>query len=65
LKLLELAALLKPSYVEDWYHVLLSELLQRCAGGDPNVPNLLISSPPGSGKTELVGIPVPHLHLLP
>jgi hypothetical protein len=26
LKLLELAALLKPNYVEDWYHVLLSEL---------------------------------------
>jgi hypothetical protein len=59
LKLLELARLLKPNYVEDWYHVLLSELLQRCAGGDPNVPNLLISSPPGSGKTELVGILFP------
>jgi hypothetical protein len=59
LKLLELARLLKPNYVEDWYHVLLSELLQRCAGGDSNVPNLLISSPPGSGKTELVGILFP------
>ena len=59
LKLLELARLLKPNYLEDWYHVLLSELLQRCAGGDPEVPNLLISTPPGSGKTELVGILFP------
>jgi predicted phage terminase large subunit-like protein len=59
LKLLELARLLKPSYAADWYHVLLSELLQRCAGGDPDVPNLLISTPPGSGKTELVGILFP------
>jgi hypothetical protein len=59
LKLLELARVLKPNYVEDWYHVLLSELLQRCAGGDPEVPNLLISTPPGSGKTELVGILFP------
>ena len=57
--LLELAALLKPAYCPDWYHVLLSELLQRCAGGDPGVPNLLISTPPGSGKTELIGILFP------
>jgi hypothetical protein len=57
--LLELAALLKPAYCPDWYHVLLSELLQRCAGGDPKVPNLLISTPPGSGKTELIGILFP------
>jgi hypothetical protein len=56
LKLLELAVLLKPNYVEDWYHALLAELLQRCAHGDPTVPNLLISSPPGSEKTELIGI---------
>ena len=59
MKLLELARLLKPNYLEDWYHVLLSELLQRCAGGDPEVPNLLISTPPGSGKTELIGILFP------
>ena len=59
MKLLELAALLKPNYVADWYHALLAGLLQRCAGGDPNVPNLLISSPPGSGKTELIGILFP------
>ena len=59
MKLLELAALLKPNYVADWYHALLADLLQRCAGGDPNVPNLLISSPPGSGKTELIGILFP------
>jgi predicted phage terminase large subunit-like protein len=59
LNLLDLARLLKPNYVEDWYHVLLADLLQRCAGGDPEVPNLLISTPPGSGKTELVGILFP------
>jgi hypothetical protein len=59
LKLLELAALLKPNYAADWYHTLLADLLQRCAGGDPNVPNLMISTPPGSGKTELIGILFP------
>jgi predicted phage terminase large subunit-like protein len=59
LKLLELAALLKPTYIADWYHALLADLLQRCADGDPDVPNLLISSPPGSGKTELIGILFP------
>jgi predicted phage terminase large subunit-like protein len=59
LKLLELAALLKPNYAADWYHALLADLLQRCAGGDPDVPNLLISTPPGSGKTELIGILFP------
>ncbi len=59
MKLLELARLLKPTYIEDWYHVLLADLLQRCAEGDPQVPNLLISTPPGSGKTELVGILLP------
>ena len=40
MKLLELARLLKPTYIEDWYHVLLADLLQRCAEGDPQVPNL-------------------------
>jgi len=59
LKLLELTRLLKPNYVADWFHKLLADLLQRCAGGDASVPNLLISSPPGSGKTELVGILFP------
>jgi predicted phage terminase large subunit-like protein len=59
LKLLELAQLLRPSYRADWYHALLADLLERCAAGDPDVPNLLISTPPGSGKTELVGILFP------
>jgi predicted phage terminase large subunit-like protein len=59
LKLLELAALLKPNYAADWYHALLADLLERCAAGDPHVPNLLISSPPGSGKTELITIVFP------
>ena len=57
--LLELARLLKPSLVFDWFHRALADLLVRCAGGDPDVPNLLISSPPGSGKTELVSILFP------
>jgi len=59
MKLLELAALLKPNLVFDWYHHLLADLLQRCARGDASVPNLLISSPPGSGKTELTSILFP------
>ncbi len=59
MKLLELAQLLRPSYRADWYHALLADLLERCAAGDPDVPNLLISTPPGSGKTELVGILFP------
>jgi hypothetical protein len=45
--------------VFDWFHRALADLLVRCAGGDPDVPNLLISSPPGSGKTELVSILFP------
>jgi hypothetical protein len=57
--LLELARLLKPSLVFDWYHHRLADLLMRCAAGDPDVPNLLVSSPPGSGKTELVSILFP------
>jgi len=57
--LLELARLLKLSLVFDWFHRALADLLVRCAGGDPDVPNLLISSPPGSGKTELVSILFP------
>lgn len=59
MKLLELVRLLKPNYVADWFHKLLADLLQRCAAGDASVPNLLISSPPGSDKTELVGILFP------
>ena len=57
--LLELARLLKPNLVFDWFHRAFADLLVRCAGGDPDVPNLLISSPPGSGKTELVSILFP------
>ena len=59
MKLLKLASLLKPQYVADWYHNFLADLLQSCAEGDPAVPNLLISSPPGSGKTELISILFP------
>jgi len=58
MRLLELASKLKP-YVPDWYHELIADHLERCAQGDPRVPNLLISTPPGSGKTELVSIQFP------
>jgi predicted phage terminase large subunit-like protein len=58
-RLLELARLLKPSLVFDWYHQRLAHWLVRCADGDGSVPNLLISTPPGSGKTELVSILFP------
>lgn len=59
MKLLELARLLKPSYQPDWYHELLADLLERCAAGDRDMPNLLISTPPGSGKTEICSILFP------
>jgi len=59
MKLLELAQVLKPGYTADWYHELIAGHLERCAAGDSEVPNLLISTPPGSGKTELVSILFP------
>src|SRR2546422_2377972 len=59
MKLLELARRLKPQYVPDWYHEMVADHLDRLSAGDASVPNLLISTPPGSGKTELVSILFP------
>jgi len=59
-RLLELAQALKPTYCSDWFHELIAEYLARCVqGDDPEASNLLISTPPGSGKTELVSILFP------
>ena len=59
MKLLELVRRLKPQYEPDWYHETIAGYLGRLLAGDSAVPNLLISSPPGSGKTELVSILFP------
>jgi predicted phage terminase large subunit-like protein len=56
MRLLEFAQKARPEFTFDWYHVMLLDLLEKCANGDPDVPNLLISLAPGSGKTELVMI---------
>jgi len=56
MELLKFAQTARPSFKFDWFHELLLSLLERCASGDPEVENLLISLPPGSGKTELVMI---------
>ena len=59
MKLLELAQRLKPQYVADWYHETIADYLDRLCAADSSVPNLLISTPPGAGKTELVSILFP------
>ena len=59
MKLIEFARLLRPHFVADWYHEFIASYLERCAEGDPEVPNLLISTPPGAGKTELISIMLP------
>jgi predicted phage terminase large subunit-like protein len=56
MRLLEFAQKARPEFTFDWYHIMLLDLLEKCANGDPDVPNLLISLAPGSGKTELVMI---------
>jgi predicted phage terminase large subunit-like protein len=65
MKLLDLACHLKPQYVPDWYHHTIAEHLDRLLAGDPAVPNLLVSTPPGSGKTELISILFPaHIFVM-
>jgi predicted phage terminase large subunit-like protein len=54
MRLLDFAKLARPSFSFDWFQVLLLDLLERCAERDPEVPNLLISMPPGSGKSTCV-----------
>ena len=52
MRLLDFIRLAKPNYVPDWYHEDLCNWLE--SGRD-----LLISTPPGAGKTELVSILFP------
>src|SRR5581483_2759322 len=52
MQLIDFIELIKPSYVSDWYHRILCEQLE--SGRD-----VLISTPPGAGKTELVSILLP------
>jgi predicted phage terminase large subunit-like protein len=59
MKLLEFQNLSRPSFASDWFHGLLAEYAEACVLGDSAVPNLLVSLPPGSGKTELLGIQLP------
>jgi predicted phage terminase large subunit-like protein len=59
MKLLELAQRLKPQYVADWYHEMIADHLDRLGAADSSMPNLLVSTPPGAGKTELVSILFP------
>jgi len=59
MNLLDLVHGLKPQYVPDWYHQTIADHLDRLLADDPAVPNLLISTPPGSGKTELISILFP------
>jgi predicted phage terminase large subunit-like protein len=52
MRLKEFIKHIKPSYTFDWFHELVIEELE---GKD----NLLVSTPPGHGKTELIGILFP------
>ena len=56
MRLRDFATMVRPQFSWDWYHLLLFDLLEKCANGDPEVPNLLISLMPGSGKTEVIMI---------
>lgn len=59
MNLTDFAKLSKTNYAPDWYHLIIGNYLDRCTAGDPEVPNVLVSAPPGSGKTELVSIQFP------
>lgn len=59
MNLLEVVQLVKPNYEPDWFHLEIAAHLEKCFAGDTAVPNLLISTPPGAGKTELVSILFP------
>jgi predicted phage terminase large subunit-like protein len=56
MKLLEFIHKVKTTYVPDWYHVMMAELLEECVRTGRN---LLCSAPPGGGKTELFAILFP------
>jgi predicted phage terminase large subunit-like protein len=56
MKLLDFIQHIKPSYEPDWYHHAIIEELESVAAGQSD---LLVSAPPGHGKTELVSILFP------
>src|SRR5664280_1655411 len=59
MRLIDFARIMKPGYEPDWYHELIAEHLEACARNDAAVPNVLISCPPGHGKTELTAVLFP------
>jgi predicted phage terminase large subunit-like protein len=56
MRLLDFVKHVQPSYEPDWFHGLIAEYLEAVAGGETN---LLVSCPPGHGKTQLVSILFP------
>jgi len=56
MRLLDYIRHVKPDYVADWYHELICEELERAV---KQRSSLLVSAPPGSGKTELISILFP------
>ena len=56
MRLLEYIKHVKPSYEPDWFHLAIIAELERVARGETD---LLVSTPPGHGKTELIGILFP------
>jgi predicted phage terminase large subunit-like protein len=59
MRLLEFTKLVLPDYCPDWYQALIAEYLERCAADDPEVQNLIVAAPPGSGKSQEVSILFP------
>jgi predicted phage terminase large subunit-like protein len=57
MNLIEFAKKIRPGYVPDWFHELIAHWLEQTL--EPEGPNLLISAPPGHGKTEEVSILFP------
>jgi predicted phage terminase large subunit-like protein len=56
MRLLDYIRKVKCSYVPDWYHSLILDLLETCV---KERRNLLCSGPPGCGKTEIFSIIFP------
>ena len=56
MKLFDFIKHVKPSYVADWAHSRMIELIERAVSEQFDV---LVSAPPGSGKTELFSILLP------
>ena len=56
MRLLDFIRHVKPNYQPDWYHARSIELIERAVAEQFDV---LVSAPPGSGKTELFSILLP------